>query len=43
VVAVATGASFARIDRLAALCLLPLIVWVAFAGVLNAAIWMLNS
>lgn len=43
VVAVATGASFARIDRLAALCLLPLIVWVAFAGLLNTAIWMLNS
>jgi benzodiazapine receptor len=43
VAAVATATSFAQIDRLAALCLLPLIVWVAFAGVLNAAIWMLNS
>ena len=43
VVAVATATSFAQIDRLAALCLLPLIVWVAFAGVLNIAIWMLNS
>lgn len=43
VVAVATATSFAQIDRLAALCLLPLIVWVAFAGVLNTAIWMLNS
>src|SRR5579864_5054556 len=43
VVAVATAASFAQIDRLAALYLLPLIAWVAFASVLNAAIWMLNS
>jgi tryptophan-rich sensory protein len=43
VVAVATATSFAQIDRLAALCLLPLIAWIAFAGVLNTAIWMLNS
>jgi tryptophan-rich sensory protein len=43
VLAVATATSFAQIDRLAALCLLPLIVWVAFAGVLNTTIWMLNS
>ena len=38
-----TIASFARLDGLAALCLLPLAAWVAFAGVLNAAIWLLNS
>lgn len=43
VVAVATATRFAQIDRIAALCLLPLIVWVAFAGVLNTAIWMLNG
>jgi translocator protein len=42
-VTVATATSFAQIDRLAALCLLPLIAWVAFAGVLNTAIWLLNS
>lgn len=33
---------FWRIDRLAGLLLLPLIAWVGFAGVLNAAIWRLN-
>jgi len=38
-----TIVSFARLDGLAALCLLPLAAWVAFAGVLNAAIWLLNS
>ena len=43
VVAVATATTFRQIDRLAALCLVPLIAWVAFAGVLNAAIWVLNS
>jgi benzodiazapine receptor len=42
-VTVATARSFAQIDRLAALCLLPLIGWVAFAGALNVAIWMLNG
>ena len=34
---------FARLDGLAAICLLPLAAWVAFAGVLNTAIWLLNS
>lgn len=42
VVILATAVSFLRIDRLAALCLLPLAIWVAFAGVLNAAVWVLN-
>jgi tryptophan-rich sensory protein len=42
-VIVATMVRFLHIDRLAALALLPLAIWVAFAGVLNAAIWMLNS
>jgi benzodiazapine receptor len=43
VVILATIVSFARLDGLAAMCLLPLVAWVAFAGVLNAAIWLLNS
>lgn len=43
IVILATVVSFARIDRPAAICLLPLAAWVAFAGVLNAAIWLLNS
>jgi tryptophan-rich sensory protein len=42
VVILATVVSFARIDRLAAFSLLPLTVWVAFASVLNTAIWLLN-
>jgi tryptophan-rich sensory protein len=42
VVVIATVVSFARIDRLAAFSLLPLAGWVAFAGVLNTAIWVLN-
>lgn len=43
VVVLATIVSFARVDGLAAICLLPLAAWVAFAGVLNFAIWLLNS
>jgi translocator protein len=43
VVVLATIVSFARVDGLAAICLLPLAAWVAFAGVLNSAIWLLNS
>lgn len=42
VVILATIISFARIDWPAAISLLPLAAWVAFAGVLNAAIWLLN-
>jgi tryptophan-rich sensory protein len=41
-VVIATVVSFSRVDRLAAFCLLPLAAWVAFAGVLNTAIWLLN-
>lgn len=33
---------FWRIDRLAGLLLVPLVAWVGFASVLNAAIWRLN-
>lgn len=38
----ATILVFARIDRLAALLLLPYIAWVSFATILNAAVWALN-
>jgi tryptophan-rich sensory protein len=43
VVILATIVGFARVDRLSALCLLPLAAWVAYATALNAAIWLLNS
>jgi benzodiazapine receptor len=43
VVVLATIVSFTRIDGLAAMCLLPLAGWVVFAGILNTAIWVLNS
>lgn len=39
----ATTRAFARSDRLAAVLMLPYLAWVSFAGVLNAAIWRLNS
>jgi tryptophan-rich sensory protein len=39
----ATIAAFARVDKAAAWCLVPLAVWVAYASVLNAAIWQLNG
>lgn len=38
----ATIAAFARLDRIAAACLVPLALWVAFASVLNAAVWWMN-
>ena len=41
-IVVSTVIAFARLDRLAALCLVPLAAWVAFAGALNFAIWRLN-
>jgi len=37
-----TGARFTRIDRPAALLLVPYALWVAFAAVLTAAIWLAN-
>jgi benzodiazapine receptor len=40
---VATTAIFYRVDRIAALCLLPLVGWVAFAAVLNFTIFKLNA
>ena len=42
-VILATVVAFYRLDRMAAWCLVPLAVWVAFAGVLNVAIWRLNG
>jgi tryptophan-rich sensory protein len=38
-----TIALFVRLDSVAAICLFPLAAWVAFAGVLNLAIWRLNG
>jgi tryptophan-rich sensory protein len=40
---VATTTSFYRLDKIAALCLLPLVGWVAFAGALNFTILKLNA
>jgi translocator protein len=39
---VVTALAFRSIDRIAALLLVPYILWVAFAAVLNIAIWRLN-
>lgn len=39
----ATIWAFDRVDRRAALLLVPYLAWVSFAGYLNYAIWMLNS
>lgn len=38
----ATALAFRRIDRLAALLLLPYLAWIAFATVLTIALWRLN-
>jgi len=38
----ATTAAFIRVDRGAGLMLVPYLLWVSFAAVLNAAIWRLN-
>ena len=38
-----TIVAFRGLDRTAAWCLVPLVAWVAFAGVLNIAIWRLNG
>ena len=39
---IATIRAFARLDRHAALALVPLALWVGFAAVLNASVWWLN-
>lgn len=41
-VVLATALLFRRIDRWAALLLVPYLAWIAFATVLNIAIWRLN-
>jgi tryptophan-rich sensory protein len=40
---VATVVAFWRVDRLAGVCLMPLVAWVGFAALLNIAIWRLNA
>lgn len=42
VLVVATIAAFARIDRVAALLLVPYLLWITYATALNAAVWRLN-
>ena len=42
-VIVATIVVFAQLDGLAAICLVPLAAWVAFASALNITIWQLNG
>ena len=42
-VILATVVALYRLDRMAAWCLVPLVVWVAFASVLNVAFWRLNG
>jgi benzodiazapine receptor len=39
----ATLAAFARLDRWAAWCLVPLAVWVGYASILNLSLWWLNG
>lgn len=38
-----TYSQFKKIDKIAGMLLIPYLVWVAFATVLNASIWWLNS
>jgi benzodiazapine receptor len=39
----ATIAAFARLDRSAAWCLVPLALWVSYASILNFSLWRLNG
>lgn len=39
----ATTVAFTRLDRLAGLCLVPLVLWVGYATALNAAVYGLNG
>jgi benzodiazapine receptor len=39
----ATVGALAKVDRLAAWCLSPLVLWVGYAAVLNGALWWLNG
>lgn len=38
----ATAVSFSRVDRVAAILLVPYMMWVGFAALLNYSIWLLN-
>jgi len=40
---VATISAFRKVDTVAALCLVPLAAWVAFAFLLNSAVWWLDG
>ena len=40
---IATLVAFKGLDKVAAWCLVPLALWVAFASTLNIAIWRLNA
>ena len=42
-VVIATAVVFLRLDLVAAVALMPLAVWVAFAAVLNFSIWSVNG
>jgi translocator protein len=42
VLVVLTIVAFWRIDRLAALLLVPYLLWILYATALNAALWQLN-
>ena len=42
ILVVAAATAFIRLDRIAGLCLLPLVGWVGFATALNSAVWWLN-
>ncbi|MFC4249507.1 TspO/MBR family protein [Natribaculum luteum] len=43
VLVAATIAAFARVDRLAAVLLVPYLLWVGFATLLNYMIWSINA
>lgn len=43
IVIIAASVAFLRLDAPAGGALVPLAAWVGFAGVLNAAVWMLNG
>jgi tryptophan-rich sensory protein len=38
-----TAIAFHRVDRVAGWCLMPLVLWVGYASVLNFAVWWLNG
>lgn len=42
VLILAMAGSFASVSRLAGRLQIPYLLWVAFAGYLNAAVWVLN-